>query len=180
LAALVQIGRLLNRSATLCETLSTIWKIKRVLYVNDEREIRDYVNQSLLDIRKVLTDAISKVNDSSPAAKAFRIMRAACREFLTQPHSDPLIGKTVRRYYVPPPPGVRGSATDASALPKQEEPKLPARDMSSKVTEDNFFVSLGKLRGVFGQQLAELAYLYSIDFEQDLATILPPEPQSDD
>jgi hypothetical protein len=144
---------------------------KRALYVNRDREVRDHVNQSLCEIRNVLTDGINRVSSSSPAAQAFRIMRAACREFLSQPHSDPLMGKIVRRYYVLPPPGIR-SATDASALPKQDEPKLPA--------QDNFFAALGKLRGVFGQQLAVLAYLYRIDLEQDLATILPPEPQSDD
>src|SRR5262245_19773499 len=37
---------------------------KRVLYINDEREIRDYVNRSLLEIRKVLMDAISELNQA--------------------------------------------------------------------------------------------------------------------
>ncbi len=46
--------------------------------------------------------------------------------------------------------------------------------------EDNFFAALGKLRGIFGQQLADIAYLYRIDLEEQLASILPPEPKSDD
>jgi hypothetical protein len=47
-------------------------------------------------------------------------------------------------------------------------------------SEDNFFAALGKLRGVFGQQLALVAYLYRIDLEKELASILPPEPRSGD
>jgi hypothetical protein len=37
-----------------------------------------------------------------------------------------------------------------------------------------FFEALGKLRAVFGQQLAELAALYELDLSADLETILPP------
>jgi hypothetical protein len=36
-----------------------------------------------------------------------------------------------------------------------------------------FFEALGKLRAVFGQQLAELAALYNLDLSSDLETILP-------
>jgi hypothetical protein len=46
--------------------------------------------------------------------------------------------------------------------------------------EDNFFAALGKLRGIFGQQIADIAYLYRIDLEEQLASILPQEPKSDD
>src|SRR5262249_39607100 len=71
---------------------------RRALYVDFELEIEDQVNDSLVQIRKVLTDGITRVSDSSPAAEAFRIMRAACREFLTQPHSNPLLGRRVGRH----------------------------------------------------------------------------------
>lgn len=74
-------------------------------------------------------------------------MRAACRDFLTQPHAHPLLGRRMGPH---------------------------AR------SEDNFFAALGKLRGVFGQQLALVAYLYRIDLEKELASILPPEPRSGD
>jgi uncharacterized protein DUF6650 len=136
---------------------------KRVLYVDYESEVRLEVNQSLLEIRRVLTDGISRVSDSSPAAKAFGIMRAACRDFLTQPHSDPYLGKTLGLYEVPP-PGSRGET----------------RFTPVTTSEDNFFIALGKLRGVFGHQLALLGYLYRIDLEKDLASILPPAPRSGD
>jgi hypothetical protein len=136
---------------------------KRALYVDYASEVQIEVNQSLLEIRKVLTDGITRVSDSSPAAEAFGIMRAACREFLTQPHSDPYLGRSLGRYVVPPP----GSGGEAKFIP-------------ATTSEDNFFIALGKLRGVFGQQLALLAYLYRINLEEDLAFILPPAPQSGD
>jgi hypothetical protein len=41
---------------------------KRSLYVDYDLEIRDQVNQSLVEIRKVLTDGINRLSDSSLAA----------------------------------------------------------------------------------------------------------------
>ena len=120
---------------------------KRALYVDYNLEVEDQVNQSLIEIRRTLTDGINRVSEKSPAAEAFRIMRAACREFLTEPHAHPVLGRRMGRH---------------------------ARD------EDNFFAALGKLRGVFGQQLALIAYLYRIDLEGELGSILPPEPQAGD
>lgn len=40
--------------------------------------------------------------------------------------------------------------------------------------QESFLIELGILRAVFGQQLAELGYLYGIDIEANLASILPP------
>jgi hypothetical protein len=136
---------------------------KRVLYEDYDFEIRTHVHQSLINIRAVLTDGIARTSDKSPAAQAFRIMRAACREFLSQPHSDPLFGRTVRRMVIPPP---------GDPSPIVEKPFIN--------NEDNFFAALGKLRGIFGQQIADIAYLYRIDLEEQLASILPSEPKSDD
>jgi hypothetical protein len=42
--------------------------------------------------------------------------------------------------------------------------------------QEEFLIGLGKLRGVFGSELETLAYLYGVDIEPDLATILPPQP----
>lgn len=42
--------------------------------------------------------------------------------------------------------------------------------------QEEFLIGLGKLRAVFGQQLAMLGYLYSIDIEDQLAETLPPLP----
>jgi hypothetical protein len=41
--------------------------------------------------------------------------------------------------------------------------------------EEEYFIELGKLRAIFGMQIAVLAYLYKIDIEEGLASILPPE-----
>lgn len=41
--------------------------------------------------------------------------------------------------------------------------------------QEEFLLSLGRLRSVFGQQLAEIGYLYGVDIEPQLATILPPD-----
>ncbi|MEH2624439.1 hypothetical protein V1292_002494 [Bradyrhizobium sp. AZCC 1719] len=44
----------------------------------------------------------------------------------------------------------------------------------------SFFESLGKLRTVFGLQLAGLAALYDLDLSPELETILPPPPDTDE
>jgi hypothetical protein len=85
--------------------------------------------------------------------------------------THPLLGRTVRRILVTRQPGDR---TDRPSSVVEETKASGAR------SEDNFYAALGKLRGVFGQQLAVIAYLYRIDLEHQLASILPPEPKSDD
>src|SRR3974390_2855750 len=46
-------------------------------------EEQSQVVQSLFKIRDELTNGLKRVGDNSPAKDAFRIMRAACRDFLT-------------------------------------------------------------------------------------------------
>lgn len=93
-----------------------------------------------------LTNGLKRAGDNSPAKEAFRIMRAACRDFLTL-HS----------------------------VQEQEQNRGMMPDMGYQ--QEEFFVGLGKLRATFGQQLAVLGYLYGVDIEADLATILPPEAE---
>lgn len=45
--------------------------------------------------------------------------------------------------------------------------------------QEEFLLGLGKLRSVFGQQIALLGYLYGIDIEEQLAATLPPLPGSE-
>jgi hypothetical protein len=111
---------------------------KRALYIEYDREVRDYVKQSLLQIRDALTDAVKDVGDSSPARDSLRMMRAACRAF------DNKVSEQERHH--------------------------------RHAMEEEFFVELGKLRAIFGMQIAILAYLYNIDVEEGLASILPPDP----
>jgi hypothetical protein len=150
---------------------------RRVLYVDFEHEIQEHVIQSLIEIRKVLTDGINRVSDSSPAAEAFKIMRAACRQFLTQPHSHPLVGSTVAVHTVTP---VGDPDTGGWHVQFERKTIWERATDEEKMKEDNFFEALGKLRGVVGQQIALLAYLYRINLAKELASILPPEPRMDD
>jgi hypothetical protein len=42
--------------------------------------------------------------------------------------------------------------------------------------QEEFLIELGKLRAIFGQQIALLGYLFGIDIEEQLADTLPPLP----
>ena len=41
--------------------------------------------RSIIEIRRELTAGLKRVGDKSPAKEAFRVMRAACRDFLNHP-----------------------------------------------------------------------------------------------
>jgi hypothetical protein len=98
---------------------------KRALYSQAVWEEPSHVVQSLFKIRDELTNGLKRVGDNSPAKDAFRIMRAACRDFLT--------------------------LTSAKA---QEHHRGMMCEMSYQ--QEEFFIGLGKLRSIFGQQLATL------------------------
>jgi len=74
-------------------------------------------------------------------------MRASCRDFLT------LTGAKAHEH-------TRGMMRGAGMWEQEQ-----------------FFIELGKLRSVFGQQLAVLGYLYGVDIEESLASILPPSTE---
>src|SRR5215475_1238978 len=61
---------------------------KRALYSQAVWEEPRHVIQSIFKIRDELTNGLKRVGDNSPAKDAFRIMRAACREFLTPPITE--------------------------------------------------------------------------------------------
>jgi hypothetical protein len=42
--------------------------------------------------------------------------------------------------------------------------------------QEEFLLGIGKLRSIFGQQIALFGYLYGIDIEEQLASTLPPMP----
>ena len=60
---------------------------RRALYVSAISEQPDHVIKSIIEIRHELTAGLKRVGDKSPAKEAFRIMRAACRDFLP---TDPI------------------------------------------------------------------------------------------
>ena len=118
---------------------------KRALHSQAVWEEPQHVVQSILKLREVMTNGLKGVGDNSPANDAFRIMRATCRDFLTLT-STKRIG---------------------------DKPGMLRPDGTWELEE--FFIGLGRLRSVFGQQLAVLSYLYGVDIEEQLAAILPPE-----
>lgn len=118
---------------------------KRALYSQAVWEEPSHVVQSLFKIRDELTSGLKRVGDNSPAKDALRIMRASCRDFLT--------------------------LTSAKSY-EQNRGMMRGDHMWE---QKQFFIELGKLRSVFGQQLAVLGYLYGVDIEEGLASILPPE-----
>lgn len=120
---------------------------KRALYSQAVWEEPSHVVQSLFKIRDDLTNGLKRVGDNSPAKDSLRIMRACCRDFLT--------------------------LTSAKSY-EQDRGMMRGDHMWE---QEQFFVELGKLRSVFGQQLAILGYLYGVDIEESLATILPPEAE---
>jgi hypothetical protein len=119
---------------------------RRALYVGSIWEQPDHVVQSILHIRQELTAGLKRVGDNSPAKEAFRAMRAACRDFLTN-----------------------AGATERSRIQYSR---------TGGWEQEEFLIGLGRLRSVFGQQLALLGYLYSIDIEEQLAATLPPAPEA--
>jgi hypothetical protein len=108
----------------------TFFEDRRVLYNPCAWELAQEVNDSVLRIREVLTEAIQRLGEDSHAAPAMRAMRAACREYL---------------------------------------------DSSRHQYSHDLSIGLGRLRALFGLQIAFLAIQYGIDLEDDLASIIPPE-----
>lgn len=116
---------------------------RRALYTNNEREGGSHVSHSVIKIREMLTEALLRLDDSSPALAPVRMMRAACRQFL-----------------------------EASSGSKYER----FHDLEHAA---QFYSELGKLRSLFGQNLAVLSVLYNLKLEDELASILPPDPDKD-
>jgi hypothetical protein len=134
-----------ERERVVVRDVITALEDKRALYSQAVWEEPHHVVQSLFKIRDELTAGLKRAGDNSPAKDAFRIMRAACRDFL--------------------------SLTSAKAY-EQNRGMMRGGHIWE---QEQFFIELGKLRSVFGQQLAVLGYLYGVDIEESLATILPPE-----
>ncbi|TIM69819.1 MAG: hypothetical protein E5Y52_04485 [Mesorhizobium sp.] len=61
---------------------------RRVLYVPQNLEVPGEVERSVQEIRKRCTDALGIVSARSPCLTAIRSIRAACRRFLEEPHSN--------------------------------------------------------------------------------------------
>lgn len=68
---------------------------------------------------------------------------------------------------------------DSKAAPAMRAMRAAGREYLDRTRQRYGFhdlsVDLGRLRALFGMQIAFLAYVYRIDLEEDLASIIPPE-----
>jgi len=64
--------------------LITFLEDRRALYNPHETETPRWVIESVLEIRKKLTDTLSKLDENSDISQHLRGMRAACRKFLDE------------------------------------------------------------------------------------------------
>lgn len=133
--------------------LITFLEDRRMLYVPHAWESGAYVVSSVMETRAELTKFLARVDRESPLGESMRTMRAACRKFLTQSG----------------PPGISTRAL-ASEVAQFSDP----------IVRWNLAADLGELRGVFGIHIARISAAYGIDVEEDLAAILPEDPELDD
>ncbi|SRR5713226_3316755 len=66
------------------QALVTILEDRRALYIDHHREFSEHVTASILEIRKLITDALQQIDGKSPAVDFLRRMRAACRRYLDE------------------------------------------------------------------------------------------------
>lgn len=65
--------------------LLTFLEDRRVLYVPQHLEVHGDVEQSVHEIRRRCTDALTALAERAPARKHVQAIRAACRRFLEEP-----------------------------------------------------------------------------------------------
>jgi hypothetical protein len=136
----------------------TFLEDRRVLYVEEDREIADYCVDSVLGIRRFLTGVLGEGGLADDLTDHLRAMRAAGRRFLDRLHVDPDHDDPAEIWT----PTMQGRHWD----PYDWSPfswSLPQ--------------ALGELRATFGIHIGQIAAKYGIDLEDDLASILPAEDE---
>lgn len=123
---------------------------RRVLYSPYEVELADQCVMSVIDIRRFLTDVIGHGGVADELAIALRAMRGACRQFLSE---------------------LQIAVDDGNAL-VDTLGHFP-RGYQNGLQDFMLNQALGRLRGVFGMYVAQVAVAYDIDIEDGLASILP-------
>lgn len=118
---------------------------RRVLYAPWNVEVPEHCVDSVLDMRRFLTDQLGQLDDhDEDIAPHLLAMRASCRQFLVIT-DDLRHGPMGLHPFMPGTPGWM------------------------------FNDALGELRAVFGVHIAQLSAKFGIDIEDDLAVILPAE-----
>lgn len=75
---------------TIVRELLTVLEDRRALFVQAIWEQPTHVVQSVMQMRTELTNALKRLGEGSPAEQACRLMRSACRDFLSQVEKDGL------------------------------------------------------------------------------------------
>ena len=71
---------------------------------------------------------------------------------------------------------MRAACRDFLNHPVMQESNQAMLHQRGLYQQEEFLLGMGKLRSIFGQQIALLGYLYSVDIEEQLASTLPPMP----
>jgi hypothetical protein len=138
-----------NVEAEVLGRLVTFFEDRRVLYDPTEVEVPSRCIDSVLRIREVLVDLAGRLPRDSQVGAILRAMAGACRGFLDRLPDE--MG-----------PGRLGHPS-------------PTWGYSSWV----FQLALGALRGQLGIYLQELVDHHGVHITGELATILPPAPDSE-
>ncbi|MGC4108718.1 MAG: hypothetical protein QM753_20535 [Thermomicrobiales bacterium] len=129
---------------------------RRVLYAPTSMEYPSHCVESVLDVRRFLTEELGKLDPHNPLAQNLQGMCAACRKFLNQ----------------------------IQTLSRGDDERYD-RFMSAIIQHMGsyeawvFISALGELRTTVGLHIALIAVRNGLDIEDDLATILPGELDND-
>jgi hypothetical protein len=123
----------------------TFLEDRRVLYEPWNVEVPEHCVDSVLEMRRFLTDQLGQLDDhDEDIAPHLRAMRASCRHFL-------------------------GTTDGLRDGPMRLQPWMPGTQGWM------FNDALGEMRAVFGIHVAQLSAKFGIDIEDQLAVILPAE-----
>jgi hypothetical protein len=77
---------------TIVRELLTFLEDRRALFVGSIWEQPDHVVQSVQQMRTELTNTLKRLGENTPATDACRLMRAACRDFVSKVDQNALRG----------------------------------------------------------------------------------------
>lgn len=121
---------------------------KRILFNPSEMESPSYCVESTIRIREYLTYEMQSMNPDSKLFEYTKAMRIAARKF-----------------------------TDRMESQRDKDFLCNARHWNHWASW-TFASTLGEMRGIFGNMIAQIAAAYGLDVEDDLATIIPDSEQT--
>ena len=126
----------------------TFLEDKRVLYAPYEVEIPEHVIDSILDIRRFMTQCLGPGGLADELVASLRTIRAACRKFMEHVSTTDQRGRILL---------------------------APTAFGVGHMHDIEFNQLLGEVRGVVGVEVARIAAAHGLDVEDQLASILPAQ-----